>query len=235
MIAKANELIEAPYRLSMMEQKIISKVVESIKMEDSEFKWYTLHMREFLDECGSGKKNIPWLLKIIDGLQRRVRMRTIGKDGIIEIRKTQWILVTFQKEYSNSIKIMLDPSLGRFFLKLKDTGCFTKYGFKNVIRMKSHYSFRIYELLKQRQKFGRREFTYSGLREILDIDETDYKLYGDFKRSVLNTAKKEIEQLTDIDFQLTEIKEGKQVVGFSFSIFKNKYQNIENNEGESCE
>ena len=50
---------------------------------------------------------------------------------------------------------------------------------------------------------------------MLCINDT-YKLVGDFKRWVLDVAKKELDESSPYSFNYIEVKEGRKVVGFKF-------------------
>jgi hypothetical protein len=103
-----------------------------------------------------------------------------------------------------------------YLLQLKER--FTTYRLKEVIQLKSSFSIRIYELLKQYEKIGERIFLLETLKASLGIGPTEYSLYGDFKRRVLLVAQSEVAEKTDISFKFKEIKEGRKVVKIKFII-----------------
>ena len=96
----------------------------------------------------------------------------------------------------------------------------TKYDINYVLQMKSAYSIRIYELLKEYQKIGHRTYLVKELMEVLVIPKS-LKIYGNFKKRVLLTAQNELKQFSDITFEIDEIKEGRSVVKIKFIIKKN--------------
>lgn len=89
-------------------------------------------------------------------------------------------------------------------MQLKDR--FTKLSFSNVISFSSNYSCRIYELLKQFENIGYRTLTIEALRTMFCIKPHEYKLYGDFKRKIINQAKDEINNLVIVIYHLTSRK-----------------------------
>ena len=95
--------------------------------------------------------------------------------------------------------------------------------------MKSFYSIRLYELLKQYEKIGHRTFEIIDLKAILGIKDDEYLRYTHFKTRVLLTAQKEILKKTDIEFTFDEIKTGRVVSSIKFIIKKKeqvKYDKI---------
>ena len=56
-----------------------------------------------------------------------------------------------------------------FLLSLKSH--FTTYDVRNILKLPSTYSVRIYELLKQYEKIGKRRFDLQELKEIIGVLE----------------------------------------------------------------
>ena len=92
---------------------------------------------------------------------------------------------------------------------------------QNVIRFKSTYSIRLYELLKQYEKIGERTFDLIEFKKTLGIRPGSYKLYGHLKSKILNPTQKELKQNADIRFDFKEKKQGRKVVGIIFRIKQN--------------
>lgn len=133
-----------------------------------------------------------------------------------------WEYVTKQ----GKIELSFDPKLKPYLLKLKDN--FTTYKLENVIRLKSFYSIRIYELLKQYEKLKERTFSITQLREYLCINNEQYPLYANFKQKVLNIAKNELKDKSDIYFDFEEIKQSRKIEKIKFIIRKNKVEPLIN-------
>lgn len=97
---------------------------------------------------------------------------------------------------------------------------FTRYLLKQTARMKSVYSVRMYELLVQWKKAKKTPIIeLEILREQLGIEKNEYKLMSDFKKRILNVAKSEINEKSDLDIEYYQIKDGKKIIGFEFTVF----------------
>ena len=129
--------------------------------------------------------------------------------------KTTLLSSCLYSHSTSEIVLSYDPKLKPYFLQLKDN--FTKYYLENILELKSFYSIRIYELVKQYENIKSREITIDELKEILDIGNS-YKLYGHFKEKVLTVAQKEINEKTDINLTFEEIKKIRKVTGIKFNI-----------------
>jgi len=215
LIVKSNNLIEASYRLTTQEQRIILLVASMMRPEDEDFQEYYIEIQSFMDFIGvSGHSKY----KEIKEITKKLRERTIVIKNLQENSETQVGWVSSFKYYNQEgyIKIRLDPELIPYFLKLKER--FTQYQLKNVIKLKSSYSIRLYELLKQYEKVKERYFELPTLKRILGIKPEEYKLYGDFNRKVLKKAKEELKEKTDLKFSYKEKKDARKVIGIYFFI-----------------
>ena len=90
---------------------------------------------------------------------------------------------------------------------------YRKYELVTAMQFKSVYSMRMYELMSGQKR--PLEFTFEQLREMLCIKDK-YSNANDFKRWVLDIAKKELDENSSYSFNYIEIKEGRKVVGFKF-------------------
>lgn len=211
-VTKSNILIEANYKLGVVEQKIILVLASNIQPSDDDFKTYTLPIKEFHRLLGlKGSPKYTEMQKITSGLMRKVFELHI-ENKIVQVA---WLSsVTYNKD-EGSIDIRFDPFLKPYLLELKRE--FTSYKLENVIRLKSSYSIRIYELLKQYERLQKRVFSLKELRKAIGAEDV-YPAYGNFKQRVLLPAQKELAANTDISFDFEEIKNGRRVAKLEFHI-----------------
>lgn len=211
-VTKSNVLIEANYKLGVVEQKIILVLASNIQPSDDDFKTYTLPIKDFHRMLGlKGSPKYTEMQKITSGLMRKVFEIHI-ENKIVQVA---WLSsVTYNKD-EGSIDIRFDPFLKPYLLELKRE--FTSYKLDNVIRLKSSYSIRIYELLKQYERLQKRIFSLTDLRKAIGAEDV-YPAYGNFKQRVLLPAQKELAANTDITFEFEEIKKGRRVDKVEFYI-----------------
>jgi len=215
-ITKANTLVEANYRLTLTQQRIILLMASMVQPDDEDFKLYRLTVGDFMDLLDITRPNLyAQMVGMVDHLMRVVLTIRVGEESYV---KTHWIDKARYTVGTGYIDITFDPELKPFFLCLKER--FTTYKLENVMRLRSVYSIRIYELLKQYQRIGKRTITIDGLRSMLGIEPKEYHLYGDFKRFVILVAHKEINEKTDISFDFREKKLGRKVNEIEFVINK---------------
>ena len=73
-----------------------------------------------------------------------------------------------------------------------------KYELWNALRLKSPNQVRMYEILKQYEKVGKRELPVDTLRELLGISSKEYDRWDNFKRKVLDSCQQALKETTDI-------------------------------------
>lgn len=213
LVRKSNFLIEASYKLSLVEQRIVMVLASMIKSSDGEFNKYPLKVKDFATLLElKNKDEYSHLQTITKKLLSRVFSVKLP-DAFLQV---SWLSSAKYLDGQGIVELCFDPELKPFLLQLKDR--FTSYRLKDVIQLKSSFSIRIYELLKQYEKLGERTFLLEKLRETLGIEDSHYKLYGDFKRKILLVAKSELAEKTDLSFDFEEIKVGRGVGKIRFII-----------------
>ncbi|CAM4200580.1 replication initiation protein [Geobacillus stearothermophilus] len=217
-VTKSNVLIEANYKLSTLEQKIILYLISQIHKDDDDFKMYTLPIQEFSELLGyRGSPKYTELREITKNLMRKVLEVREGQ----KLKQMSWVSYVEYDGNSGYVSLSFDPRLKPYLLQLKRE--FTTYRLKNVMELKSSYSIRMYELLKRWQYVGRFEIRLDELRMMVGAGNK-YREYHNFKKRVLNPAQQEISEKTDIMFSYEEIREKRKVVSIRFRI---KEKNVE--------
>ena len=87
-----------------------------------------------------------------------------------------------------------------------------KYELWNALRLKSPNQVRMYEILKQYEKLGRRELTIQELRELLGVGKNEYSDrtgWSNFKKKVLDSCQQALKETTDICYTYERGKVGK--------------------------
>lgn len=90
---------------------------------------------------------------------------------------------------------------------------YRKYELVTAMQFKSVYSMRMYELMSGQKR--PLEFTFEDLKQRFKLKDK-YSKANDFKRWVLDIAKKELDESSPYSFNYIEVKEGRKVVGFKF-------------------
>lgn len=216
LMVKSNYIIEASYKLSLQEQRIIYILLSKIKKDDEEFKVYKFSVKEIANTIKTNHKGMhSEVSKNIDNL--RNKNLTIIKDN--SILRIKWLSSAQYFVGQGTVELEFSPKLKPYLLQLKEQ--FTKLYLDRVINFNSYYSCRVYELLKQYQSIGKRILLVDDIRTMFCIETNQYSRYNDFKRKIIIQAQKEINSKSDIYFDFEEIKTGHKVTALKFYIKSN--------------
>ena len=94
---------------------------------------------------------------------------------------------------------------------------YTKYKKDIVLKLKKDYSFDIYHLAKKHQAIGQFEMSLEYLKNELGLPPSYDKLCN-LKDRVIKPSLDEITANTDIDLSYENVKKGRSVVGFKFTV-----------------
>ena len=214
-IIKANDIIQkSRFNLQLQEQKIILYLISKIKPEDIELKEHIFQIKDFCKVCGlnddSGKNytNIRQTLKDLRDKSIWVTLEN-GRE-----RTLSWIDYVEMDKNNGSVTIKISDMMKPYLLQLKER--YTQYELLYTLAMRSQYSIRIYELLKSYEYQNKKIFEIDELKKILFAEK--YKLFGDFKRKVLDISMREINELSDITVIYKIIKESRKFAKIEFII-----------------
>lgn len=212
-VRKSNFLIEASYKLSVIEQKVILALITTLKAEDNQFAAYPFRIKDLVSLLGVTSPNeYKYLGKITKNLLERVLVLKTEE----VVLQTHWLSSAKYIKGEGIVELKFDSEIKPFLLTLKK--CFTNYPLRYALQLRSQFSIRLYELLKQYEKIGQRNFEVEDLKRLLGISSKQYQQYADFKKRVVLTAQKELAGKTDITFKFEEIKRGHGVGQIRFYI-----------------
>ena len=245
LVRKSNDLVEARYKFDIWETRIFTKMLTMVRRDDKDFQNYRIYLKDVVRDFqlesnndaydrlrAGGMKLMSKVVKVVrptdEGLMELNTPIVVGMEHLIEPNK--------KVEDAKFIDISFHPKMKPYLLSLQSH--FTTYDVRNILRLPSSYSIRIYELLKQYQTIGRRKFLVQELKEVIGvIEEIDvngkkkykdnYPLYGNFKQRVLLKAQRDLKKYTDISFTFDQIKKGRAVSEIIFHISANKPQRVE--------
>lgn len=210
-------LVNAKYKLDTNEIKFILTAIAQIKKEDEAFTEYEIKVSE-LEAKLQAEQNETRL--------KQFAKKLMSKPFEIETPSGWTVFNWFSRiKYirgGSKFVVKIDDELKPYLLDLRER--FVQYNLKYILPLTSSYSIRIYQMLKEYEKFKIRYVKVDELMDILQVPKS-FKVYADFKRKVLKVAEKELLEHCDIFFTLEEEKEGKKVDRLIFRIYPNKQEN----------
>lgn len=210
LVVKHNDLIEAKYKLNLVEQKIILYTVSQLDRDENNFKLVKVKISDIAELIGNEIHRYTEFKKIANDL--------MDKKVVLSSRPNLDMRWLASSEYIGEgiIELEFSEKLIPYLLQLKQR--FTRYEIKNILSMKSSYSVRIYELMKQYENIGKREFELTEFKRCLGLKEDEYSRIYDFERFVLKVAKEEINRDTDLIIDYEKKRRGRKITGFLFII-----------------
>ncbi len=217
-VAKSNELIKAKGSLSGTAQKMIASVISMLKTDDTEFQKYALRIDDYLELIGSKSKNTKFLEE-----QAMELMRNPFK---INGKIFNWCSMVDLEKIEGYIIFDIHQELKPYLLQLKNRGNFTQYKIVNILSLRGEYSPRIYEYLimefNQQIEYKKEcvlSLKIDDLRSFLRIPKS-YR-YNHIKTQIIEKAKRDFKEHTDIQFTYTEKKIGRKVDQLIITIIEN--------------
>ncbi len=226
-IKKSNDLIEARYRLTLGEQRLVLLLASQIGKDDKDFNFYEIKISDFAEmfDLKTDKSLYEKVEKIADDLLgKKLYLKNDSKN----FEGTVWLSYVKYIRGSGTIKVRFDDCLKPYLLQLKHSiNGFTQYKLHTVLNFKSSYSIRLYELLKmevwkaekaQKNQFEK-TFALDEYRQTLGIDKKAYPVFADFRRWTIDPPVKEISEQTELNISETKyIKTGRKITGVTFVV-----------------
>jgi plasmid replication initiation protein len=225
LVVKSNRLIEASYRLSMVEQQLILlAVVQARENQTGLFPDAPVTVRALdfakmynIDDHGNVYRQLKHAVDALFG--RHVTTYDIDPEsGFPRVNKLRWITKASYVDKSGNVQMVFAPDVIPYITRLEKE--FTIYRLQKIGHLTSVYAVRLYELLLQYKGIGARSFEVTTLREILGLLD-EYKLFGHLKAKVLDVAIDQINTHTDIKVKYETRKTGRKITHLDFT-FKEK-------------
>lgn len=217
LVVRRNELIQAHYRMSLQEQRLLLWLIAQVKPEDTGFTVYRIGVRELAEFIGieKGKGIYQQLAEHTKRLMSRVA--EINKVDGTEVVQINFVSKTRYAFGKGVVELCLNQHMRPYLLQLKER--FTEIELHQAIRLSSFYAIRIYEILKcEAFKGPVCEIALDELRARLGIEPGKLERSDNFKVKVLDIAQREINDRTDIAFEWAWIKSGRVISGVRFGL-----------------
>ena len=219
-VYKSNALIEAQYRLSVAEQRIMYACISQVRRDQpiTDDVLYSISASELAEMSGtSTKQAYRELEKAALRLKRRdVRLiqEPNGQGRKCKVMITGWVQTIIYIEEEGRVELRLTKDMLPYLTNLTEQ--FTNFALRDVSRMTSSYGQRLYELLIQWRSLGRREVSIDWLRNAFLL-EGKYPALKDFKRRVLEPAIEQINEHSPLWVKWDQRKTGRRVSHLVFT------------------
>ena len=226
LVTKSNKIVEASYKMTLNEQRVLLSCISSIdsREELSPEKEIFLTVLDFSKNFGVSSTSSYSLMKEGAKALGKRSFQVVDSSGDWS-EDLNWTSKVKYYKNEGKIGIYFGHHAIPYISSLQKN--FTSYRLKNIARLTSVYSIRLYEMLLQWQSIGKVTFEMTSFRESLGIKKDEYKRMFNFKRDVLNMAISQINDHTDINCYCEDIKKGRKITGFKFYFGKDCPTQIE--------
>jgi plasmid replication initiation protein len=217
-VYKANQVIEAGYRLSLNEQRVVLACIAQVNSKEALLitDKFELSAKDFANLFSvSEDRAYHALVEVTESLFNRyvVIDKPFPDDPTITSLKTRWISSIYYKADSGKLVLCFAHEILPYLSELK--GSFTRYDLENIGKMTSIYGIRLYELLAQWQSVGKRDVEIDWLKRQFEIEEL-YPDMHNLKKRVIDPAINDINTHSNYQVSLTQRKTGRRVTHFTF-------------------
>lgn len=233
LIVKDNALINASYNLDTVEQRLILLAILQAREEkigiDSNTR-LRIHASEYMQRFDVNKHAAYKALKtaVTNLFGRQFSYYTTDqKTGKNKKVVSRWVQNIAYIDDAATLEMAFTMDVIPLITRLEKQ--FTSYQLKQVTQLTGKYAIRLYELLIAWRDIGKTPiFQIQDFRAKLGLESDDYPRIDTFKRRVLESALKQINEHTDITVKFEQHKEGRSISGFSFSFKERKESKIAN-------
>ena len=170
---------------------------------------------EFSKECGIDLSTAYTALELAS---ERLFTRFFGYTAENGDRvKMRWLNKVIYKAGQGGSELYFSDEVLLLLREFDALNPYTKYKKEVVLRLKKDYSLDFYHLAKKHQTMGGFQISLDELFEQLGLPES-YRRIGNLKDRVIKPSLEEITANTDIDLSYENVKRGRSVVGFKFTV-----------------
>ena len=220
-VVKSNRLINASYKLSLLETQLIQFAIFRSREENKGLDASSpviLKISKFRELYDPERKNHA-LYADIKAAVARLWVREFGYleaiDGSIRRHKVRWLQEISYNDKIGEVSLTFTNHVAEHLYRVSEN--FTRYEIKDSAQLTSSYAVRFYEFLSQYEKLGTRKMSIEQLREMLQL-QNEYKIFGNFKARVIDTAIKQINKHTNLRVMYQLEKENRKVCAITFKI-----------------
>jgi len=211
-----NRMIEAWNSMSVDEKMIFILARPIVRLNPmSESSKFTITAKDFAEACdielGSAYSQLK---RAADDLRGRYFSYINTKGNRVSVH---WVI---RIEYADGKISFYFTNEVLFMLSIfNNNHPYTKFTIKEVLQLRGSHSIQLYQLLKQYENIGHRDFKEEEFRNIFEL-QNKYSLLWNLKKRVIVPAVSEINKSTELQVSFSNLKDGKKITGFRFVIWK---------------
>lgn len=219
-VYKSNALVEASYRLTPAEQRIMLACISQVRRDQpiTDDVLYSVTVADYAALSGTESHSVyKELADAALRLKRRevwITERPNGNGSREETLVTGWVQSIRYRKAEGRVELRFTKDMLPYLTQLTEQ--FTRYTLGDAGRLNSGYAIRLYELLCQWRDAGVREVSIEWLRHAFMLDGK-YPAIKDFKRWVIVPAVEQVNEHTSLWVKWDQRKTGRRVSHLVFT------------------
>lgn len=211
-ITKHNNLVEASYKLTLNEQRLVLLCISKLDSRKPLPKenLFTITAKEFAEMFGVNEKTAYRELETASRDLYKQDIKTHDGKNNCQFR---WVFGIKYHNNEGKVTLGFSPWVAPYLTSLHER--FTRYSLKKISGLKSAYAIRLFEFLIQFKSTGKLLIGLDRFRDRLDIKD-EYKRFCDLKRRVIVPSVNELVEKSGLAINWTPIKSGKVVTQLEF-------------------
>ena len=221
LIYQHNVITSGRYDYSACMLDILFMVLSGLEVGKME---YTIHVQDI--EAITGRK---WNLKQLREATESIGSRMFEIETPERIRQI-WLFSNVDYILgTGSFTVGINPKASPYFFELKNN--FTAMQLKSVLNCSSKYAKRLYAIACQWRSVGSKRFEIEELKKMLGLIDKkgneQFERISDFKKFVLDIARTQISENTDIELDYELKKRGREFYWITLHINSQKFKQLE--------
>jgi len=215
LVVQHNALTSASYKMTLNAKRIVMCFISQLREKKANTDM-VLSVGEF-NKTFNTELNAREMKAAVDDLFERaihITREYTDPTGKVWEDGARFRLIDAAMYSGGEIQVCFSPKIMPMLEGLKDN--FTKYTLKSSAKLKSIYAIRFYELFKQYETIGTRNLTIEEMRKMFDLQDK-YKAASDFRKRIIETPIKEINEETTLSVKYEQVKRGRKIIGYRFT------------------
>lgn len=211
-VVKSNALIQASYRITLQEQRLLLCAISKIDSRANIEQEVTISAKEFSElMCIPLNEAYKQMSVALDNLFERSVFIQISDDEVEEFR---WIEMKRKKSKGDGkVSFSWTTPVMEYLSNLK--GSYTDYRLKHIVPLTSSHAIRLYELLMQYRAKNERMISVKDFRFYMGTG----KMYPEFKtlnQKLIQPALNQINEKSNLNVALSLHKDGREISALQF-------------------
>lgn len=222
LVVKDNALINASYNLELVEQRLILLAIVEARTSGKGVtpnNSLTITANSYMNHFDTNRNTAYQALKDACNnlFERQFSYIETNTKGNKEVVRSRWVSEIRYIDNEASVKLIFSPTVAPLITLLEKN--FTSYELEQVAQLNSKYAVRLYEIVIAWHSTGKTPMiAIDELRNRLGVLDDEYTVTADFKRWALDKPIKQINEKTEINLSYEQHKQGRKIVGFTFTI-----------------